>query len=142
MKVKVYIMHSDKINYKEELYKPLLEFGLMEKFNLIFPMSQRYINYYIKDLLNEADVIICDLTNRNFFLNKEIKMANKLNKKIFYMINNNDKKSNKYKLENLYKYNNIEEMLNIVNNILNSLNQREILLNKENIYYLGKIKKE
>ena len=142
MKVKVYIMHSDKINYKEELYKPLLEFGLMEKFNLIFPMSQRYINCYIKDLLNETDVIICDLTNKNFFLNKEIEMANKLHKKIFYMINNNDKKSNKYKLENLYKYNNIEEMLNVVNSILNSLNQREILLNKENIYYLGKIKKE
>ena len=44
MKVKIYIMHSDKINYKENLYKPLLEFGLMKQFNLILPMSEKYIN--------------------------------------------------------------------------------------------------
>ncbi len=95
MKVKIYIMHSDKINYKENLYKPLLEFGLMKQFNLILPMSEKYINTYIKDLLNEIDIIICDLTNCNFLLKTEIKMANKLNKKIYYIINSNDKKVNK-----------------------------------------------
>lgn len=141
MKVKVYIMHSDKINYKENLYKPLLEFGLMKQFNLILPMSEKYINTYIKDLLNEIDIIICDLTNCNFLLKTEIKMANKLNKKIYYIINLNDKKVNKYKIENLYKYNNIEEMLNIVNNILNGINQKEILLNRDNIYSLGRVTK-
>ena len=113
----------------------------MKQFNLILPMSEKYINTYIKDLLNEIDIIICDLTNCNFLLKTEIKMANKLNKKIYYIINSNDKKVNKYKIENLYKYNNIEEMLNIVNNILNGINQKEILLNRDNIYSLGRVTK-
>ena len=29
MKLNIYIMHSEKVNYKEEIYKPLLELGLM-----------------------------------------------------------------------------------------------------------------
>ena len=32
-------------------------------------------------------------------------------------------------------------MLNIVNNILNGINQKEILLNRDNIYSLGRVTK-
>ena len=39
MKIKVYIMHSEKIAYKEDIYKPLLEKVLMDDYFLILPLS-------------------------------------------------------------------------------------------------------
>ena len=84
MKLKIYIMHSEKIDYKNILYKPLLESVIGKDNILILPMSKRFESTYIKDLLIDSDMVICDLTNSNFFLKTEIKYANKLNKKIYY----------------------------------------------------------
>lgn len=139
MKIKVYIMHSEKINYKEEIYKPLLEKGLMEDYFLILPLSEKYKASYIKELLIESDIVLCDLTNFNFFANLELKTAKKLNKQIYYFINANDKTSKKYKDINLYQ--NKEEFSELVKKLLDSLNKKEILLKRENIYCLGKIQK-
>ena len=32
MKLKIYIMHSEKMDYKNDIYKPLLEIGLMKHY--------------------------------------------------------------------------------------------------------------
>ena len=139
MKIKVYIMHSDKIDYKEEIYKPLLELGLMNDYYLVLPLSERYKSDYVKELLNDSDIVICDLTKKNIFLNLELKFANKLNKEIYYFINESDKKIKKY--NNVTKYNNKEDFSNKVKLLLDSLNKKDILLKRENIYCLGKIDK-
>lgn len=142
MKVKVYIMHSDKVNYRENIYKPLLERGLMEEFYLILPLSQKYVSEYIKELLEDSDIVICDLSGYNFFLKMEVKMALKLGKKIYYLIKDDDKNKAKFKNDELITYKTIDEFTSIVVNILNSLNQKELLLNRENIYSLGKIERK
>ena len=139
MKIKVYIMHSEKINYKEEIYKPLLEKGLMEDYFLILPLSEKYKSSYIKELLIDSDLVICDLTSFNFLANLELKTAKKLNKQIYYFINANDKSLKKYKEVNIYQ--NKEEFSELVKKLLDSLNKKEILLKRENIYCLGKIQK-
>ena len=141
MKVKIYIMHSDKSNYKEDIYKPLLEKGLMEEFYLILPMSQKYMAEYIKELLADSDIVICDLSNHNFFLKMELKMATKLNKKIYYLIKSADKNRSKFTSSDIIAYDNTEQFTSIVTNILNSLDKKEILLNRDNIYSLGKIER-
>jgi len=141
MKIKVYIIHSDKVNYKEEIYKPLLEKGLMNDFFLILPLSEKYKSTYIKDLMKDSDIIICDLTKSNFFLNLELKTANKLNKPIYYFIKNDDKNIKKYKIDNLTVYNNKEEFSVLVSNMLYSLNKKEVILKRDNIYSLGNIEK-
>lgn len=141
MNLKIYIMHSEKINYKEEIYKPLLEKGLMKDFFLILPLSEKFKASYIKELINDCDIIICNLTNFNFLANIELKIANKLNKKIFYYIKENDKKLKKYKGLEIVVYKNKEDFSNQVEYLLNSLNKKEILLKRDNIYCLGKIEK-
>ena len=142
MKIKVYIMHSDKVDYKNEIYKPLLELGLMKDYYLILPLSEKYKNSYVKQLMNDSDIIICDLTNFNFFANLELKIAKKSNKTIYYFIKSDDKKINKYNIDNIYKYNNSIEFSNVVKNILDSLNKKDLILKRDNIYNLGKIEKE
>ena len=141
MKIKVYIMHSENIDYKNEIYKPLLSIGLMDSYYLILPLSEKYKASYIKELMNDCDIIICDLTKFNFLANFELKTAKKLNKSIYYFINDKDKKVNKYKNIELYKYSDKEDFANKVKMLLDSLNKKEILLKRDNIYCLGKIEK-
>ena len=141
MKLKVYIMHSEKIDYKNEIYKPLLEKGLMEYYDLVLPLTDKYISKYIKDLLNECDIVLCDLTKFNIFSKFELKIAKKLNKNIYYFINEKAKKKRKYKdLEiNIYKDSN--EYALLVKTVLDSLNHKELFLKRDNIFCLGKIEK-
>lgn len=141
MKIKVYVMHSEKIDFKECIYKPLLELGLMKDYFLVLPMSEKFKGTYIRELLNDSDVIICDLTNFNFLANIELKTAIKLKKQIYYFINENDKNINKYKSLNPTIYKNKVEFANSVKTLLDSLNKKEILLKRENIYCLGKVEK-
>jgi len=141
MKVKVYIMHSEKIDYKNEIYRPLLELGLMKEYFLILPYSEKFKASYIKETIGNSDVIICDLTKFNFLANLELKMANKLGKTIYYYIKNDDKNINKYKDINVTVYENKEDFSNKVKRLLDSLNKKELLLKRENIYYLGNVYK-
>ena len=139
MKLKVYIMHSDKTDYINEIYRPLLKMGLMKEYYLILPLSDRYKGTYIKDLCKDSDIIICDLTKSNFFLNIELNTAKKLNKKIYYFINCNDKNIKKYNNLELNKYTDKEEFCLLIKKLLDSLNKNQILLERDNIYLLGKI---
>lgn len=139
MKLNIYIMHSDKVDYKNNIYKPLLELGLMKDYFLILPMSENFKSTYIKELLNKSDVVICDLSKSNIFLSFEIKNAVKLNKKIYYLISSSDKKIKKYKNIDLISYSDSGDYANKVKSILDSLNKKELLLNRDNIYTLGKV---
>ena len=142
MKIKVYIMHSDKINYKEDLYRPLLEKGLMNDYFLILPMSNNFIGQFAKDLINDCDIVICNLTNSNIFLNQEIKWAKSMNKDIYYYIKKDDKKLSKFKDYQYNIYSTTEEFVNLVDTLLKSLNQKELILKRENIFCLGNIEKK
>ena len=136
-KIKVYIMHSDKIDYVNEIYRPLLKLKLMTKYYLILPLTDKYKNMYVKELYNDSDVIICDLTKSNIFLKIELKMVKKLNKPIYYFINVKDKNVKKYK--DVILYEDKIDFANKVKVLLDNLNQKELLLKRENIYCLGKI---
>ena len=138
-KLNVYIMHSDKIDYINEIYRPLLKQRLMNDYYLILPLTDKYKSTYIKDLYKQSDIIICDLTCFNMFLNIELKTVKKLNKPIYYFINNSDKNEKKYKDVNIY--NNKEEFSLMVKNLLNSIDKKSLLLKRDNIYSLGKINK-
>lgn len=141
MKVKIYIMHSDKIDYKEELYKPLLEAGLMNGFFLVLPLSNRFSSVYVKELIEDCDLILCDLSKANFFLNIELKWATKLNKEIYYFINKTDKNIKKFNHLKLNFYENKDDFIKSVQTLLQSLNKKEIILRRDNIYCLGKVEK-
>lgn len=141
MKLNIYIMHSERIDYKNEIYKPLLSLGLMKDYYLILPLSEKYKASYIRELILDSDIIICDLTKFNFLANFELKSAKKLDKKIYYLINEKDKNINKYKTLDIIKYSDSKDYSNKVKSILDSLNKKELLLKRDNIYCLGKLEK-
>lgn len=141
MKIKVYIMHSEKNDYKNEIYKPLLEKGLLKDFFLILPLSEKFKGTYIKELMIDSDIIVCDLTKFNFLANFELKTAKKLDIPVYYYIKSDDKSINKYKNENIIIYKDKEEFANKVSELLYSLNKKDLILKRDNIYCLGKLEK-
>lgn len=137
-KLKVYIMHSEKRDYINEIYRPLLKLKLMTKYYLILPLTDKYKNNYIKDLYKDSDLIICDLTNNNLFLKIEIKIVKKVNKPIYYFINELDKNTKKYK--DIIVYKDKDDFANKVKLLLDNINQKELILKRDNIYCLGHVK--
>ena len=71
-------MHSDKIDYINEIYRPLLNLRLMKNYYLILPLPDKYKSSYIKELYKDSDIVICDLTKSNMFLNIEIKTGDRV----------------------------------------------------------------
>ena len=141
MKLNIYIMHSEKYNFKEEIYVPLLKLDVMDEYFLILPLSKKYEGTYIKELLLDSDVVICNLTKFNFLAKMELKKALKLNKIIYYFIEENDSRINNYKKYNPITYTDKYDFANKVKDLLSRLDKKELLLNRENIYSLGKLEK-
>lgn len=120
-KITIYAIHSSKLNYKEEFYKPLL-LSKCEKHNLILPLTEKYKNMYAKDLVKESDLIIIDLTNSTLSVFIETMWAKKMDKKILFLIK---EKGKCFFLLNKYKkisktYSNFEEAIKNINDFIDS----------------------
>ena len=115
-KITIYAIHSSKLNYKEEFYKPLL-LSKREEYDLILPLTEKYKKMYAKDLVEESDLIIINLTDSTLSVFIETKWAKKMNKKILFLIKEKGKcflLLNKYKKISK-KYSKPEETIAIIN---------------------------
>ena len=115
-KITIYAVHSNKLNYKEEFYKALLLSKECAKHNLILPLTEKYKTMYAKDLVEQSDVVIINLTNSTFSVFVETKWAIKSNKKILFLLKDNGKCSfllNKFKKIS-QKYYNYEDQIKII----------------------------
>lgn len=119
-KITIYAIHSNKLNYKEELYKALLLSKVCSTHNLILPLTDKYQNMYAKDLVESCDIAIINLTDSTFSVYIETKWAIKMNKKILFLIKENGKCSkllNKYK--NISKmYYNYEDEITLIDEFI------------------------
>ena len=116
-KFNIYTIHSTKLNYKEEFYKPLLLSEICTAHNLILPLTDKYKTMYAKDLIKDSDIIIVNLTNSTFSVFIENNWAIKFQKPILYLIKENSKVNfllNKYK-KNAQIYQNTEQEKEIIN---------------------------
>ena len=107
-KITIYAIHSNKLNYKEEFYKSLLLSEECQKHNLILPLTEKYQNVYAKELVENSDIVIVNLTNATFSVYLETKWALKMNKKILFLLKEKGKCSflfNKYKKISQMYYN-------------------------------------
>ena len=119
-KITIYAVHSNKLNYKEEFYKALLLSKECAKHNLILPLTEKYKTMYAKDLVEQSDVVIINLTNSTFSVFVETKWAKKSNKKILFLLKDNEKCSfllNKFK-NNSIKYYNYEDQIKIIDEFI------------------------
>jgi len=119
-KLSIYVIHSRKLNYKEEFYKPLL-LSECANHNLILPLTEKYQEMYAKDLVDNSDVIITNLTDSTFSVFLETRWAIKAKKTILFLIKDKSKCSfllKKYKKRS-ETYLNIVEEKDIINRFLN-----------------------
>lgn len=119
-KFNIYTIHSSKLNYKEEFYRPLLLSEVCTQHNLILPLTDKYKTMYAKDLINESDVVIINLTNATFSVFIETKWTLKFEKPHLFLIKENAKINfllNKYKKEAKI-YQNTEQEKEIINNYI------------------------
>lgn len=73
--LKVYFIHSDKIDYNKLIYLPVLRSNALSKHKLMFSKSTEYEAKYYKDVIDEADVLVVELTNPDATFNMELKQA-------------------------------------------------------------------
>ena len=89
-RLKIYFVHSTKMDYQTLLYRPILSSTVCLAHELILPLSQNYKERYVKELLEEADIIVAEVSDPNFALKLELKWANVVGKPIKYISLNNN----------------------------------------------------
>src|SRR5574344_38116 len=88
-RLKVCFIHSTKYDYNELLYKPILSSKVCISHDLILPMTSTYKAKYAKDLINQADIIIAEVSKSSFGERLELKWAAKARKPIIFISFNN-----------------------------------------------------
>ena len=84
-RLKVYFIHSMKMDYNNLYYKYLLSSSVCVNHELMLPGAKNYQNEYIKDLIAKADIIIAEVSDPNLALKVELKWLKKFNKPIKYI---------------------------------------------------------
>lgn len=89
-RLKVYFIHSSKMDYNNLLYRQILASEVCLKHELMLPQSKNYHDKYVKDLINKADIIIAEVSNQELGLKLELKWALKSGKPVKYISLNNE----------------------------------------------------
>lgn len=106
MKKRIYFIHSRKIDYNDLIYLPVLRSEVLHTHELMLPESENLKNVYYKDLINDADLIVVELSNPDLGFNMELKQAILSRKPILALANKKigfDMKYQKF-LKNVYGY--------------------------------------
>lgn len=61
-KLNIYVSHSNKVDYENELYKPLLQSTIGKNYNLILPHTEEYEKINTKQILINSDIFIAEVT--------------------------------------------------------------------------------
>lgn len=62
-KLNIYISHSSKMDYINELYEPLLNSSIALNNNLILPHSKEYEKIDTKQIIMEADILVAEVSS-------------------------------------------------------------------------------
>lgn len=114
--LKVYFIHSSKINYNDLIYLPVLRSNILSKHTLIFPETSDHRDIYYKDLMDQADVFVVELTNPDIGFNMELKQAIILKKPILALAQKSIGYEEKYQklLKDVIGYSNEVELRELV----------------------------
>lgn len=106
MKKRIYFIHSRKIDYNDLIYLPVLRSEVLHTHELMLPESENLKNVYYKDLINDADLIVVELSNPDLGFNMELKQAILSRKPILALANKKIGFDMKYQklLKNVYVY--------------------------------------
>ncbi len=110
--LKIYFIHSAKSDFNKNLYLPALRSRILANHTLIFPDSEANKERYYKDIMDEADVFVAELTNPDTGFNMELKNAIMLKKPILALAQKSLGYEEKYQrlLKNVIGYEKEEEV--------------------------------
>lgn len=119
-RLKIYFIHSSKIDYKNLLYRFVLSSSVCMFHELMLPQTKKYQTKYVKDLIKDADIIIADVSQPSFGLNLEIKWALKSEKPIkFISLNGIIPKKYRKLMENIELANETKSLISIIESFIN-----------------------
>lgn len=109
--LKVYFIHSTKIDYNNLIYLPVLRSRELANHRLIFSQTEANKDKYYKDIIDEADVLVVELTSPDLSFNMELKQAIITKKPILALAQKSIGYDSKYQklLKNVIGYSNETE---------------------------------
>ncbi len=110
--MKIYVGHSTKYDYKNEIYKPLLDSILSKKVEFILPHNTDK-TFNSKEVIENSNLFIAEISEPSLGLGIEIGRAEMKGKKILCMCNDKDKvpSSLKYVNVDLITYSDRNDMI-------------------------------
>lgn len=110
--MKIYISHSREFDYIKELYVPLKESPLSQKYTFIFPHETEG-QYNSKDIIKESDVILAEVSFPSTGQGIELGWAETFNIPIYCFHKECAKVSSslKYITDKFNSYTNLDDML-------------------------------
>ena len=118
--MRIYIGHSKKIDYINELYKPLKNDPFFKNHELILPHDESDSSITPREFYQTIDIFIAECSEKATGLGIELGWAYDDNKKIYCIYKKGKKLSGSLRAitDNFYEYNNTDEMVNIVKSIV------------------------
>lgn len=106
MKKNIYIIHSTKINYKQDIYEPLINSSLNNNFEFIYPhLTDKFIKS--KEIIRNCDIVLAFMKNNSIGMGIELGWADAFDKRIVFL-NDSDEVSmsvSSIVKERIYRYN-------------------------------------
>lgn len=110
--LKIYFVHSDKIDYNKLIYLPVLRSNYLSQHRLIFGKTVENEKKYFKDLMDDANLIVVELSDPDVGFNMQLKAALVSKKPILALAQKSVGYDEKYQklLKNVIGYSTEEEM--------------------------------
>lgn len=135
----IYFIHSDKFDYNNILYKRLLASSTCLQHNLILPMTKEYQDKYTKDLMNKADLIICEVSHPSWGLWLELKYLSKVEKPKLFLSLDNKIPSKFKKLVPSIRQTNETNYIKTIEDFINENAAQAVDVHKDNTITLGEL---
>lgn len=118
--LKIYIAHSKRMDYINNLYKPLRNDLFFKEYELILPHEKSENSSNNRDFYKSIDVFIADCSEKGTGLGIELGWAYDDNKPIYCIYESGKRINNSIKAvtNNFYEYTNINEMIEIIKKIV------------------------
>jgi hypothetical protein len=120
--MKIFVSHSTKFNYKDELYQPLRESELSKKHEFIFPHEEGK-EILSKDIIRDCDLVVAEVSNPLFDQGLELGWANGAYVSIvcFYKAGSEVSNSLKFVTDSIFEYDSMETMIAKITEIAEAL---------------------
>ncbi len=123
--MKIYIGHSRKFNFKEELYLPVRKSRLNSKYEIILPheVDQKADNFVSKDIIETCDVMIAEVSFPSTGLGIELGLASSFGRPIICIYRKGSEISDSLKVicKNFIEYTDKGDLIEKLENALETL---------------------